>query len=828
MAYDLRANQVRLNRIISSGSIPILIYPSSSATNLQGGKNFPDPGSDVFLFVSGSSTAKTVFGGDVITSGSFRSFSGITGSVQYTDASSTPFIIAGPNITASYNSLGQWEISGSTPVSYFTSPTNGVVQTTGSLLAVSLSSSNGAQVTGSLEVRGGITGSISGTITGNPFIIAGPGATVNYNSLGQWAITSSVVGSDYWVSTTNQIVYTTGSAYATTLSASAGAIITGSLTQGTGILQVGINAHAEGNGTSALGASSHAEGTNTYTTIFATNSHAEGNSTTAGGVDSHAEGVSTTSKGQGSHAEGKDTTAFGDGSHAEGSGSYAGANYSHAGGLCTNTAKDYQTAVGQYNLPNNTTSLFVVGDGINDTSKHDILRVETGNIQVTGSLISPQITGSLSGTVGGYPFIVGGPNITASYNSLGQWEITGSAGGGGGSSTNYWASNVNNVIYTTGSANATILSASVGIVVTGSLLHGYATGAGAVSANAYGGHAQGYNVHADARYSHAEGSGSRVNGAADGAHAEGESVTVFGVAAHAEGYSTEATPRYSHAEGDHSKTQAGADASHAEGYYTQTYGKFSHAEGVQTIAYGAGSHAGGLWTIASGSLPTDDSPTFVQTAYGKYNKRNNTTSLFVVGDGTGDSDALRHDILRVESGSVQITGSLISPQITGSIKYVSNTTPFIVGSNGVVVNYNSSGQYELTGSGSGGGSVISSSLTVTGDTVNQGSGSIGGLFTLSERQVGKYNVQVVAVDSAGKSSATWDFSVSGFYPTSGSFTFLGINELTFEHTPSAATWDVNFNSAGQIEVTGSTAVEGTFFYTQIFAKMIGSFGTVVV
>ena len=122
MAYDLRANQVRLNRIISSGSIPILIYASSSAADLAGNlaPSFDTTGigSDVFLYVSGSSNAKTVFGGDVKTSGSFRSLSGITGSIRYTNASSTPFVVAGPNITASYNSLGQWEISGSTPVSY--------------------------------------------------------------------------------------------------------------------------------------------------------------------------------------------------------------------------------------------------------------------------------------------------------------------------------------------------------------------------------------------------------------------------------------------------------------------------------------------------------------------------------------------------------------------------------------------------------------------------------------------------------------------------------------------------------------------------------------
>ena len=67
MAYDFRANQIRLNRIISSGSVPIYVYSSGSAADFQGGLNFPTAniGSDVFLFVSGSSTEKTLFGGDV-------------------------------------------------------------------------------------------------------------------------------------------------------------------------------------------------------------------------------------------------------------------------------------------------------------------------------------------------------------------------------------------------------------------------------------------------------------------------------------------------------------------------------------------------------------------------------------------------------------------------------------------------------------------------------------------------------------------------------------------------------------------------------------------
>lgn len=52
-----------------------------------------------------------------------------------------------------------------------------------------------------------------------------------------------------------------------------------------------------------------------------------------------------------------------------------------------------------------------------------------GTTQITGSLIASRITGSLSGTVAGNPFIVAGSGITTNYNSIGQWEVTGSGGG---------------------------------------------------------------------------------------------------------------------------------------------------------------------------------------------------------------------------------------------------------------------------------------------------------------------------------------------------------------------------------------------------------------
>jgi hypothetical protein len=200
-------------------------------------------------------------------------------------------------------------------------------------------------------------------------------------------------------------IQTTGSVAMTYLSASTGAEITGSLTQGSaGNVASGQYSHAEGGSTTASG----------------DNSHAEGSGTTASGNYSHAEGSGTTASGQSSHAEGISTKAFGTGSLAVGLGTVASGAVD--GGAIQTTV---QAAFGKYNLENNTDSLFVVGDGLNSSNRHDVLRVNSGSVQVTGSLeVLGGITGSLSGTVAGNPFIVAGSNITASYNSLGQWDIS--------------------------------------------------------------------------------------------------------------------------------------------------------------------------------------------------------------------------------------------------------------------------------------------------------------------------------------------------------------------------------------------------------------------
>lgn len=109
MSFDFRADQLRVGRIISSGSLPLLIYPSSSAGNLAGGLtgfSTASIGTDVFIYVSGSNSKRAVFGGDVRVSGS------ITGSIRTVDG--TNQFLVGSGLTVNYNTSGQFELTGAT------------------------------------------------------------------------------------------------------------------------------------------------------------------------------------------------------------------------------------------------------------------------------------------------------------------------------------------------------------------------------------------------------------------------------------------------------------------------------------------------------------------------------------------------------------------------------------------------------------------------------------------------------------------------------------------------------------------------------------------
>jgi hypothetical protein len=160
----------------------------------------------------------------------------------------------------------------------------------------------------------------------------------------------------------------------------------------------GIASHAEGYETTASGSYSHAEGYQTITSgsyshaeggstqAIGERSHAEGDSTQTFGPGSHAEGLSTQTIGESSHAEGQQTIAFGFASHAEGLSTQTIGDYSHTEGLGTITDGAYQHAQGKYNISTLDEAAFIVGNGIDDSNRSNLIYAAGTSVQVTGSL----------------------------------------------------------------------------------------------------------------------------------------------------------------------------------------------------------------------------------------------------------------------------------------------------------------------------------------------------------------------------------------------------------------------------------------------------------
>ena len=184
------------------------------------------------------------------------------------------------------------------------------------------------------------------------------------------------------------------------------------------------------------------------------------------------------------------------------------------------------------------------------------------------------------------------------------------------------------------------------ITITGPLSQGKST-----VASGDWSHAEGNITTAQGNFSHAEGESTKATG--ESSHAEGLDTLATGSYSHAEGNGTIASGSYSHAEGVN--TIAQGSYSHAEGESTTAQGDYSHTEGYGTIAQGSYSHAEGDSTIASGSY---------QHVSGKYNTQGDTTSLFIVGNGTEGS---RADAFKVtHSSSIVIPIQKVAPTYSGS------------------------------------------------------------------------------------------------------------------------------------------------------------------
>ena len=324
-------------------------------------------------------------------------------------------------------------------------------------------------------------------------------------------------------------------------------------------------------------------------------------------------GLVTAAGGIYSHAEGYASISSGSFSHAEGSGVTAEGYASHAEGEGT-TAR----GIGSH--------------------------AEGGTTETTADARGSHAEGSQTTTQGVYSHAEGYGTFASGVYSHAEGSYTSGSGE---------ASHVEGRFTKTETTG--LYAHAEGYLTTGSGLASHAEGQNTTAGGVYS-HAEGYFTVTTGAYSHAEGYGTLASGSYS--HAEGYFTTGYGEASHTEGNQTTAFGTGSHAEGY--QTTAFGTGSHAEGYRSAASGNYSHAEGQDTYAIGSYSHAGGRGTIASGSH---------QTVVGEYNKRLNTTSLFVVGNGTGDSDALRGDIFRAES-----TGQLV---LSGGISHKVNTQAYI-------------------------------------------------------------------------------------------------------------------------------------------------------
>jgi len=155
-------------------------------------------------------------------------------------------------------------------------------------------------------------------------------------------------------------------------------------TEGKETYSTGSYSHAEGSGSISHGVGSHAEGF--VGQAFGNYSHAEGLNTQAAGDYSHAEGSFNSSWGIASHAEGSSTNAYGYYSHTEGNNTRTDGNYSHAEGLGTRALSDYQHVQGAYNLTSTNPKAFIIGNGVDDSNRSNLVYASGSQFQVTGSL----------------------------------------------------------------------------------------------------------------------------------------------------------------------------------------------------------------------------------------------------------------------------------------------------------------------------------------------------------------------------------------------------------------------------------------------------------
>ena len=251
MSIDFRANQIRTNKLIASGSTgrnaKLIIYPVDVASDLQGGitSGFPSTGigSDTFVFFSGSKSGfnnptngVVTFGGDVFVSGGLRvanpsvfySTVGVSGAVTFysTFLANGSAVFSSSIYVAGTSSLaGPVSISGQINASQ-TATFNGLVIANAGLSAsyLNVSGTFTALQTSSfyapVKVFNGLSASIQTLADGTSYLIAGTNVTIVSGGNGSITISSTGGGSSLPTGSINGVYYYSSSGPALTTSGS--------------------------------------------------------------------------------------------------------------------------------------------------------------------------------------------------------------------------------------------------------------------------------------------------------------------------------------------------------------------------------------------------------------------------------------------------------------------------------------------------------------------------------------------------------------------------------------------------------------------------------
>jgi hypothetical protein len=541
-----------------------------------------------------------------------------------------------------------------------------------------LNTPSGSQITGSLVVSNGITGSLEGTASYASFantasfaLNFNPSATASYAISASNAISASRAISASYAATssyadnftvagtltaqtinvqviTSSIDYVTGSTIfgsqlTNTHQFTGSVTITGSLAVNNSnvVLTNQTSSMSVASASFAISASQATTALNAVTAsyvnplnqqVIITGSLIQGlEGNIATGEQSHAEGSITKAIGNYSHAEGDNTQAKGDYSHAEGQETLASGSYSHAEGYNTISSGSYSHAEGDSTQAIGIAS-HAEGGGTN-----------ASGIGSHAEGIYTQARGAYSHAEGNNAFAVG----------------TGS--------------------HAEGNSTATIGDYS---------------------------HTEGYGTQASSSYTHAEGWLTSARGIAS--HAEGSGSVASGIASHAEGHFTVALGDYQHVQGQYNISSSAQSAFIiGNGTDLNNRSNLVFASGSEFQVTGSIGLTGRIKSTGSLILQPDvndirylevynTSPTdtHITASGGQIFLGNDKTYVKVDNYGTVDRIDIVADNGVNISGSLQLTGSL---DISGSLFVLNTITGSLLGTASFALNANTA-SYFITSS----------------------------------------------------------------------------------------------------------------------------------